>query len=315
MNRRVRCNILTALLLSLLLLLGLTACGREAVTQDGAITKSATDESGTADGSGKEAASALASADKSESAAPNTSEASQDAGESEAAVSGAGSGEGNEGVAWPKEFKAWGIPTIKDAKLSFADNKSAAGNTMTAGVTASVVIDKLTRKQFDQYTEALLDAGFAKAEGSIDVLLQAHEKTVPEGVIRLMLTHDEETTSIIATHSGAAAIKDAEALANAGKGPDTKDWPDALKAVPLFPAGAFKEMLAMGENFFTLSWLDVTQADWDAYTKTLVREGFVETDLGDTIGYIKMDGKNVTNVSGMLTDGTLQLVVVTGTME
>ena len=315
-NRRVRCNILTALL-SLLLLLGLTACGREAVTQDGAITKSATDESGTADGSGKEAASASASASagKTESAAPEASEASQDAGESEAAVSGAGSGEGNEGVAWPKEFKAWGIPTIKDAKLSFADNKSAAGNTLTAGVTASVIIDKLTRRQFDQYTEALLDAGFTKAEGSIDVLLQAHEKTVPEGVIRLMLTHDEETTSIIATHSGAAAIKDAEALANAGKGPDTKDWPDVLKAVPLFPAGAFKEMMAMGENFFTLSWLDVTQADWDAYTKTLVREGFVETDLGDTIGYIKMDGKNVTNVSGMLTDGTLQLVVVTGTME
>lgn len=314
MKKNKKTAILTLLVPCAILLAGMTACGRESASYTDASPAAASVSAGKSDTSGRE--DATASADASETASTAGGASSEGASTEASPVSDGGSGSnGNESLAWPAEFKEWGIPTIKDAHLTFADNKSAAGNTLTSGVTASVVLDKLTRKQFDQYTEALLAAGFAKAEGSIDVLLQAHEKTVPEGVIRLMLTHEADQTSIIATHSGAAAMKDAEALANAGKGPDTKDWPDALKAVPLFPAGAFKEMLAMGENFYTLSWLDVTQADWDAYTKTLVKEGFEEKDLGDTIGYIKMDGKNVLNVSGMLSDGTLQLVVVSGTME
>ena len=316
MNGKKSLLILATLVLCAILLAGMTACGRDRATTEDPSAAAASSEAGKADGTDTETASASASADPSASASPTSGDASETASPEASASSASENGSGGtSSVAWPKEFDAWGIPTIKDATLTFADNKSAAGNTLTSGVTASVIIDKLTRKQFDAYTKALLDAGFEKAEGSIDILLQAHEKTVPEGVIRIMLTHEDASTSIIVTHSGAGAIKDAEAKANAGKGPDTKDWPDALKAVPLFPAGAFKEMLAMGGNFFTLTWLDVTQADWDAYTKTLEKEGYAATNLGDTTGYIKMDGKNMTNVSGILADGTLQIVVVTGTME
>ncbi len=314
MKKRI---LLSASAMCLALLLALTACGRGSAMPEGTSADPASGEAAKADGAKEVSPAESAGPAPSDSASPEKAQPTDGVGQTDtqAAASGGDAAPDKAGLAWPVEFKAWGIPTISGATLSFADNKSSTGDAMTSGVTATVIIDGLTRKQFDRYTEDLLSAGFDKAKDSIDVLLQVHEKTVPEGVIRLMLSHDEATTSIIASHSGAAAMKDAEALANAGKGPDTKDWPEVLKQLPPFPAGAYKEMLAMGDNFFTLTWLDVTKADWEAYTKTLEREGYEKTDLGDTTGYIKMDGKEVINVSGVLSGSTLQLIVATGTME
>jgi len=315
-KRKMHPSILPVILLCLVLLLTATACGRESVDAEGDSQTAAATESAMSDNSGSKSDSESSAPDEEESASPESSDNTEGKDGSDSSESGNEKDSGGKStLSWPVEFENWDIPTIQDVKLTFADNKSAAGNALTQGVTASVIIDGLTREQFDQYTKALLAAGFEKAEGSIDVMLQAHEKTVPEGIIRLMLTHDEKSTSIIATHSGAEAQKNADAMADAGKGPDTKDWPDVLKALPTFPAGAFKEMIAMGDNFFTLTWLDVTQADWDAYVKTLEREGYAETDMGDTTGYIKMDSKIMTNVSGVLTEGTLKIIVVTGSME
>ena len=209
-------------------------------------------------------------------------------------------------IAWPVEFEQWGIPIIKEATVSLADNRSSDGSMLTQGVTAIVNLQSLKKDVFDSYCKELESNGFELSPDSLEDVLIKYDKSITNGSIELLLCYSEDTTTITASNSTIAAQKDAAAGGNA-------DWPEALTGVPEFSRGNFKETVDMGGNMYTITYNDVTDEDIDWYRGELLSNGFELQPEEDTEGYMKVD-TNITYSVGMVRTGNaVQIVVFFGT--
>ena len=206
---------------------------------------------------------------------------------------------------WPEEFSKWDVPTIENATITFADNKSATSTGFTQGINAVVNLKQLSKSDFDKYLEALVKKGFEKNsdESLADVML-IYEKSVSGGVIKITLVYDEDTTTISVNNSAAAAEKEAAA------GGGTADWPESVKGIPEFTKGSFIETVEMGGGMYAINFKDVTEDDLNWYRSTLKSAGFEKQDSDDTEGYAKFNTDKAYSVGFFLEDGKLQIIVM-----
>lgn len=210
---------------------------------------------------------------------------------------------------WPKEFAQWGIPVLDSADVSLTDNRSATQQGMTQGVNVVVNLNKLSKAEFEKYQKMVEQKGFKKtAKESVGDMLLNYEKPVDGGKIKLTIAYSEDTTTIVANNSAVAAQKET----NAG---GAVDWPESAKGIPVFTKGKFKETVLMGGEMYSITFLDVTDADLEWYRGVLKKEGFMRQESQDSEGYSRMENGKVYSVGFAMEKGTLQLIVLTGTME
>lgn len=212
----------------------------------------------------------------------------------------------NEELTWPEEFAAWGVPTIETATVTLADNRSSEGDMMTQGINAIVNLSDVSQADFDAYCVSLESAGFQKEDGSIDGTLLYYIKTVEGGEIEIIASFDGEVVTISVHNSAATAIKDEAAGGEA-------DWPEAISGVPEFTKGKYKETVDMGGNMFTITYLEVTPEDVEAYESELLAKGFISQEMEDSIGYMKQDGNTAYSVGIIASEDSIQLIVYVGT--
>lgn len=211
-----------------------------------------------------------------------------------------------EELTWPEEFAAWGVPTIETATVKLADNRSSEGDMMTQGINAIVNLSDVSQADFDAYCVSLEGAGFQKEDGSLAGTLLYYNKTVEGGEIEIIASFDGEVVTISVHNSAATAIKDEAAGGEA-------DWPEAISGVPEFTKGKYKETVDMGGNMFTITYLEVTPEDVEAYESELLAKGFISQEMEDSIGYMKQDGNTAYSVGIIASGDSIQLIVYVGT--
>ncbi|MBP8641254.1 MAG: hypothetical protein KBI01_10245 [Oscillospiraceae bacterium] len=205
---------------------------------------------------------------------------------------------------WPEEFSKWDVPTIDNAIITFADNKSATSTGFTQGITAVVNLKQLSKSDFDKYLAALEKKGFEKNEAeSVGDLMLVYDKSVTGGIIKMTIMYAEDTTTITVNNSAAAAEKDAAAGGSS-------DWPESVKGIPEFTKGSYIETVEMGGGMYAINFKDVTEEDLDWYRSTLKSAGFEKQDSEDTEGYAKFDAEKAYSVGFVLEGGKLQIIVL-----
>ena len=220
--------------------------------------------------------------------------------------SGSASGTSAGSAAWPEEFSKWGVPTIQNAAVSFADNKSATEEGLTQGITAVVNLQQLPKADFEAYVQTLEKKGFEKNTGeSLGDVMLIYEKSVTGGAIKMILFYGEDVTTITVSNSAAAAEKDAAA------GGSVK-WPESAKGIPAFTKGTYKETIELGGGMYAITFIDVKETDLDWYRGVLKKAGFISQEEDDTEGYAKLDKDLVYSVGFSMEGDTLQIVVVSG---
>ncbi len=208
-------------------------------------------------------------------------------------------------LAWPEEYSKWGVPQLEVGTVIFSDNRSGAGQTMTKGILATVNIGGITSEDFADYDKALATAGFIKSTDSLGEALSFYEKTVDGGLIKITTSFSDNTATIVAENTAAAAEKPT----SDGK---TSVWPKTIKEIPAFTDGDYLETIELGGNMFAMTFLNVTDKALDAYRKTLLDAGFEKQD-GDDEGYAKL-GESAAYSIGLILDGTtLQIIAAYGT--
>lgn len=207
---------------------------------------------------------------------------------------------------WPEEFGKWGIPIINTATVTLADNRSSNGDMMTQGVNAIVNLADVSKSDFEEYCTKLENEGFEKSSDSIGDSILIYVRSIEGGEIEMTLSYATDGTTIIANNSAVTAQKDAAAGG-------TVDWPDALKAVPAFSKGKFKETVDMGGNMYTITFNEVSASDLDDYKNELLSNGFQRQDSEDTEGYMKMDSNSAYSVGFILSGDSLQIIIYLGT--
>ncbi len=213
-------------------------------------------------------------------------------------------GDGNVGKEWPEEFDKWDVPIIKNAEISFADNRSATQEGMTQGVVATVNLKSLSRDDFDSYLKKLEKSGFTKnSESSFGDIMIVYEKSIDGGELTATLSYTDDTTTIIVKNSAAEGEKNDAA---GGK----VEWPDSLKDIPEFKKGKFKETVEMGGGMYSITFLDVTEDDLDWYRDEIKDAGFVSQESEDTEGYSKLGSGMAYSVGFTLTGSTLQIIAM-----
>lgn len=247
--------------------------------------------------------------DNRDAAVANTTEAATEA---QAEVTVAPEQEATEtananGMAWPKEFTDWLVPTIEAATITFADNKSVDGNTITQGVNVVVNLKELKKNDFDSYLKELEANDFIRSADSIADIMMFYTKAVAGGEIKITLTYSDESTTIMVNNSAAAADK---ANAKATGSGATGTWPEVAKDVPEFKAGKFVETVDLTGGFYAVTYTGVTQNDLDQYRKKLLEAGFTSQENEDTEGYARIDGKSAYSVGFVIEGDQLQLMIV-----
>ena len=237
--------------------------------------------------------------DEAENTNPNEDQTSVEASSSEKE---AASGE----KTWPEEFSEWDVPTIDNATITFADNKSATSTGLTQGINAIVNLKQLSKSDFDKYLAALEKKGFEKnADESLEDYMLIYEKSVTGGIIKMTIMYAEDTTTISVSNSAAAAEKEASAGGSA-------DWPESVNGIPEFTKGSYIETVEMGGGMYAINFIDVTEEDLDWYRSTLESAGFAKQDSQDTEGYAKFDAEKAYSVGFALENGKLQIIVLSG---
>lgn len=211
------------------------------------------------------------------------------------------------GLQWPEEFKAWGLPQLESGTLTVADNKSIANGVMTQGLVATVNVIDVAQEDFENYAQALLDAGLTKSPESLGEALSFYEAKTDTGLIKVTLSYSDKTVTILASNEGAAANK-SSVPASVAK------WPEAIKGVPVFSEGAYIETVDLGGNMFTITYKDVTESHIETYREDLLQAGFEKQEGQDTEGYFKTETKVSYSVGFILEGDTFQIIVVVGTL-
>jgi len=208
------------------------------------------------------------------------------------------------GAEWPVEFENWQIPIIKEAKVTLAENRSASGNVMTQGVNVVVVLSGVDKEAFEAYTKSLEKSDFVKnVEESMGDIMMSYNKQISGGDIEMLLVFSEDSTTITAYNSAAAAAKENEASGDLV-------WPENLKAVPEFTKGKYKETVNMGGDLIAITFLDTNDSDVDWYRNELKQSGFERQDDSDTEGYLKMENGYIYTVGFIQEGGTLQIIIM-----
>lgn len=214
-----------------------------------------------------------------------------------------GSDNAGQDLTWPQEFDDWGIPTIDSAKVVLVEDRSVSGGMVTQGVNIIVNLADLSKQDFDAYCAELKKKGFVKSADSLEGVMLFFEKTVEGGVIELTLSYAEDTTTIIANNSAAAA-QSADATGG------SPEWPDSAKGIPGFTKGNFKETVEMGGGMYAITYTGVEESDLDWYRAELKKAGFAIQDSEDTEGYAKLDKDKAYSVGFIFENDTLQIIVM-----
>jgi len=180
-----------------------------------------------------------------------------------------------------------------------------AGGVMTQGINIVVNLSKLPKADFDAYCAQLEKSGFVKNPDSLADIMLYYDKSIDGGAIELILSYSEDTTTIVANNSAVAAQ-------NAEGAGGKADWPESAKAIPVFTKGTFKETVEMGGGMYAITFTGVTDADLDWYRGELDKAGFVSQENEDTEGYAKWDKNMAYSVGFVYENGTLQLIVMSG---
>lgn len=215
--------------------------------------------------------------------------------------------ESNSGEAtWPKEFEAWGVPTIDGANITLTDNRSIENGMLTQGVNIIVNLSELSKEDFNTYCHELEKTGFVKNENSMDEIMIVYNKTVDGGEIEITISYSEDTTTIVVNNSAVAS----QQVANVGA---SAEWPDCAKGIPEFTKGTYKETVSMGGTMYAITFTEVDDADLNWYRGELKKAGFEKQDSEDTEGYAKLDTDAAYSVGFVYENGTLQIIVMTET--
>lgn len=205
---------------------------------------------------------------------------------------------------WPEEFSKWDVPTIDSAIITFADNKSVTSTGFTQGLTASVILEKLSKSDFDKYIETLTNKGFVKnKDESLEGVMLIYDRVVTGGIIKMTISYTENSTTIIVNNSAAAAEKEASAGGSV-------DWPESIKGIPEFTKGSYIETVEMGGGMYAINYKDVTEEDVEWYRSALKSAGFEKQDSDDTEGYAKFSADKAYSVGFLLEDGKLQIIAL-----
>lgn len=217
------------------------------------------------------------------------------------------SDEQTKNLKWPEEFDKWGVPTIKDATVSLADNRSATQEGMQQGLTAIVNLKKLAKKDFDTYCKDLEGNGFINNPNALGDVMMEYTKKINGGEIKLTLSYTEDTTTIIATNSKAAQLKESEPAKKA-------NWPDSCKGIPEFTKGTYKETIEMGGGMYQITYTGVSESDIEWYRNELKKSGFAGQKSEDTEGYGKVNGSNGYSVGFSQNGDTLLLILMSSSI-
>ena len=209
-------------------------------------------------------------------------------------------------AAWPAEFKAWGVPTISTAKVVTATNTSASGGLLVTGVNVIVNLKEVTKTDFESYREELLAQGYIMSANSLPEVMEAFEKPVTGGTIKITLSYSADSTTIVANNSAVAAAKDAT---DGG----VTQWPASAKAIPEFTKGTYVETVSMGGEMYAITFSGITEDDLNWYRNTLKSAGFISQENEDTEGYAKMTANASYSVGFVKTGNKLQIYVAIGT--
>lgn len=203
---------------------------------------------------------------------------------------------------WPAEFAEWGIPILRQGIVSGTEDKSMAEGVMTQGVNSVVSLKSVSKADFDGYCDELAAAGFSKSEDSLEGVMLYYDKTIEDGAIKLTLSYSEAGTTIIANNSAAASKQSAA--------DSSTPWPEAVKAIPQFTKGNYKETVEMGGGMYAITYTGIAESDLEQYRGILQQAGFARQEDSDTEGYGKLNGNTAISVGFVLSGDTLQIIVM-----
>ena len=206
------------------------------------------------------------------------------------------SGVSAQGLSWPGEFQAWGVPTSSRGTVTLADNRSSSGDTMTQGVVAVVNIKDFSKADFDAYCGDLVRAGFAPSQDSLRDALMVYNR----GGVKVTASFSPELTTVIANNPAAAQ--------KAPAGNRNLVWPSNAGPIPVFSGGTFKETVHMGDGMYAISFVAVSEAALNEYRATLRSAGFAKQDESDTEGYMKVVGGTAYTVGLVPSGSSLQIM-------
>ena len=206
------------------------------------------------------------------------------------------SGVSAEGLSWPGEFQAWGVPTSSRGTVTLADNRSSTGDMMTQGVVAVVNIKDFSKVDFDAYCADLVGAGFVLNPNSLQDVMMVYNR----GGIKVTLSFSQNLTTVIANNPAAAQ--------KAPAGNNSLVWPSNAGPIPVFSGGTFKETVHMGDGMYAISFVGVPDAAINDYRSALRSAGFTKQDDSDTEGYVKIIGGTGYSVGLVRSGSSLQVL-------
>lgn len=212
------------------------------------------------------------------------------------AVSGASA----QGLSWPGEFQAWGVPTSSRGTVTLADNRSASGDMVTQGVIAVVNIKDFGKADFDAYCADLVRAGFVLSQDSLQDVLMVYNRSGNGGAIKVTLSFSPELTTVVANNPAAAK--------KVPEGNTNLVWPSNAGAIPVFSGGTFKESVHMGEGMYAITFVGVSEAALNDYRSALRNANFQKQDEEDTEGYMKVIGGTAYTVGLVRSGSSLQIL-------
>ena len=206
------------------------------------------------------------------------------------------SGISAQGLSWPGEFQAWGIPISSRGTVTLADNRSSSGDMLTQGVVAVVNITDFSKADFDAYCGDLVRAGFALSQDSLRDAMMVYNR----GGVKVTASFSPELTTVIANNPAAAK------KAPAGNG--NLVWPSNAGPIPVFSGGTFKETVHMGDGMYAITFVGVSEGALNEYRATLRSAGFAKQDDSDTEGYMKVAGGTAYTVGLVRSGSSLQIM-------
>ena len=206
------------------------------------------------------------------------------------------SGEGAQGLSWPGEFQAWGVPISSRGTVTLADNRSSSGDMINQGVVAVVNIKDFSKADFDAYCGDLVRTGFVLNPDSLKDAMMVYNR----GGIKVTASFSPELTTVIANNPGAAK--------KAPAGNNNLVWPSNAGPIPVFSGGTFKETVHMGDGMYAISFVGVAEAALNDYRAALRRAGFAKQDDSDTEGYMKIVGGTAYTVGLVRSGSSLQIM-------
>lgn len=209
------------------------------------------------------------------------------------------------GVSWPATLEDWGVPMFENATITNVEDISVDGAVVTQGVNFIVNLSGVTKQDFDDYCAAVEKQGFEKSPDSLADIMLVYSKAVSGGELKLTLSYDDSSVTLIANNSAAAAQKADQPVGSAR-------WPESFSGIPEFTKGTYKETVEMGGGMYAITYTGVSEADVEWYRETLLNAGFVRQEQEDTEGYAKLDTDKAYSIGFIIIEDTLQLIAVSG---